>query len=214
MSYQDGLKLLREAAEAQDKYGADVVLAWKNPECLKPISVRFLPRWFSQDWHCVDHPGIAAGERHWYRPDGTFMFSRSGQAIGFVNAFGVREDAGLDGVFELSIKYSDWPPEFPQHIQNWAGSVAIKEVPEGSADYGHVMSRFSWTVESLLSRDKFLDGRGKTNDAERAKRRIRVMRSAQGTGFSDGFPAVFPVLGETSPDVSTGIWIAVDYRED
>ena len=56
-----------------------------NPQrFLVPISVRIVPRWITHDWHIALHPRLARGERHWYRPDGTFALSRHGDIFGAV----------------------------------------------------------------------------------------------------------------------------------
>lgn len=204
---EDGQSLL--GGEVQPDGTSEVWVPWSIDDskllrsALLPISFRVLPRWFSQDWHVAAHPLIPAGERHWYRPDGTFAFSRDGQATGVVESFRRSEHGDW---WTLAVNYSDWPAWTPKAVQDAVPWVLIKRITEDDPCFGKILEANSELVARLLGQEQFIDGTGR---AAEGKRRVMIMRSAQDDEPWD-VPETFPAWEEQVDGMTTGVWIAVD----
>lgn len=193
------------------------LLPWTLPETsdllptiFEPIKLRRVPRWFSQDWHCASHRSIPQKERHWYRPDGTFNFSRPEQARGMVVDF---ERSKHGDWWELTTLLSDWETWVDPAIQQWKLGVNIRRIAAGSPRYQRLLEEHAELANNLLANKEHINGDGKRSD-KRGK--IVVMQSAQGDllNHTRPCPTVFP--DEDTAEIVTGIWLAVedeDYAE-
>lgn len=113
--------------------------------------------------------------------------------------------------YETRIRYSDWPVETDEALQNWTPGVIVQPVSTSDDLYRHVLNACGRSfLDETLAKAAHIIGRGQPSSKPG---KIVVMRTAQ---FSDpnedGFPDEFP--DETTDEVEVGIWIAVEDAEE